>query len=73
MATLKIATTFFEPAFEKRIRADINFPSVQVELDVCSIFFIAGRFFFKCTIRLQSFLFYSEQKTFLEVLWQKKL
>ena len=45
MATLKIATTFFEPAFEKRIRADINFPSVQVELDVCSIFFIAGRFF----------------------------
>ena len=47
MDTLKIATTFFEPAFEKRIRGDINFPSVQVELDVCSIFFIAGRFFSK--------------------------
>ena len=47
MDTLKTASTFFEPAFEKRIRADINFPSVQVELDVCSIFFIAGVFFSK--------------------------
>ena len=57
MATLKIASTFFEPVFEKRIRADINFLSVRVELDVCSIFFIAGIFFFKVTSRLQSFLF----------------
>ena len=45
MAILKIASTFCEPVFEKRIRADINFPSVQVELDVCSIFFIARIFF----------------------------
>ena len=45
MATLKLATTFFEPAFEKRIRADINFPSVQVELDVCSIFLLLEDFF----------------------------
>ena len=47
MATLKIASTFFEPAFEKRIRANINFLSVRVELDVCSLFFIAGIFFLK--------------------------
>ena len=47
MATLKISSTFFELAFEKRIRADIHFLSVQVELDVCSIFFIAGIFFSK--------------------------
>ena len=47
MATIKIASTFFEPAFEKRIRADIHFLTVQIELEVCSLFFIAGRFFSK--------------------------
>ena len=47
MATLKIASTFCEPVFEKRIRADINFPSVQVELDVCSIFFLLLEDFFQ--------------------------
>ena len=69
MASLKIASTFFEPVFEKRIRADINFLSVRVELDVCSIFFIAGIFFFKVTNHLQSFFFTQNKKTFLEVLW----
>ena len=72
MATLKIASIFFEPVFGKRIRAEINFPSVQLELDVCAIFFIAGGFFSKVTSCFQSFLFYSEQKTFLEVPWQRK-
>ena len=44
MATLKLATPFFEPAFEKSIRADINFPSVQVELDVALSFLLLEDF-----------------------------
>ena len=62
MAILKIASTFCEPVFEKRIRADINFPSVQVKLDVALSFLLLEDFFSKLPVAFNLFFFTQNKK-----------